>query len=378
MASAATKAVLTLGVFAIGAGLGVGLKQGWLPVELLAPPAGVLREDAPSGGIEAHAVTGTQADLAQQPEPDPSLLEPQGEPPVFVAETEHAPPLRKVVRVESQPAEVVRGAARSLPIEEDEEPPPSGIRQAQFEQPAPTVKPTAPASKDKGFAETLAAVEAHLEQDEWLAAHKELSRLYWAEPERRAEIMDRINHTAQAIFFSPQPHFIDPHVVSAGDRLQTIASQYKLSWEFVAQLNQIDPKRIRDGQKLKVIRGPFSAVVELNDFSMTVHLQGYYVKRYQVGIGKDGASPMGKHTVIDKVVNPQYTAPDGKVISGDDPANPLGERWINLGNSYGIHGTIEPDSIGKAASRGCIRLGDDDVVEVYNFLINGSEVVIRP
>jgi lipoprotein-anchoring transpeptidase ErfK/SrfK len=49
-----------------------------------------------------------------------------------------------------------------------------------------------------------------------------------------------------------------------------------------------------------------------------------------------------------------------------------------LGNSYGIHGTIEPGSIGKAASRGCIRLADADVIDVYDFLVKGSEVVIRP
>jgi lipoprotein-anchoring transpeptidase ErfK/SrfK len=55
----------------------------------------------------------------------------------------------------------------------------------------------------------------------------------------------------------------------------------------------------------------------------------------------------------------------------------LGERWIDLGESYGIHGTIEPDSIGKAASRGCIRMREKDVIEVYDFLVKGSEVVIR-
>ena len=53
------------------------------------------------------------------------------------------------------------------------------------------------------------------------------------------------------------------------------------------------------------------------------------------------------------------------------------QRWIDLGDSYGIHGTIDPDSIGKAASRGCIRLRDKDIVEVYDFLVKGSEVVIR-
>lgn len=365
MISTSTKATLTLCVFAIGAGLGFGLKQGWVPIELVAPPAGVVHEDEPtSKDIELTAAR--SVDLAGQSEPAAPLFEQQEEPSTSAAVVPEDRPRRLEIPVDDESPAVTTS-----------NPPRSRVQQAKYDEPAPVATPSAAPPQQKSLAETLAIVQTHLEHEEWLAAHKELSRLYWAEPERRDEIMDRINYTAQAIFFSPQPHFIQAHTVSAGDRLQTIASQYKLTWEYLAQLNQIDPKRIRDGQKLKVIRGPFSAVVELADYSLTVHLQGYYVKRYDVGIGKDGASPIGKHTVLDKVVNPQYTAPDGKVMSGDDPANPLGERWINLGGSYGIHGTIEPDSIGKAASRGCIRLGNDDVIEVYNFLTNGSEVVIR-
>ena len=76
--------------------------------------------------------------------------------------------------------------------------------------------------------------------------------------------------------------------------------------------------------------------------------------------------------------------PDGVTMERDDPNNPIGERWIGLddGNgkptSYGIHGTIDPSSIGKAHSRGCIRLRNEDVEEVYDFLGVGSEVVIQP
>lgn len=366
MWQASGKLLLTLCVFAIGAGLGIGLKQGWLPIELLPPPMGTIDSSDTTDEESPAPIARAGADFAQQSEPDPALIEPQGEPEFAAIEATTAPPRRLAL---PDPAPTASAASQ---------PPASGVQPAQFEQPAPTAKPVASPPDDPGVAATLIKVDAHLAREEWLAAHKELSRLYWAYPEQREEFIDRINQTAQAIFFSPQPHFVEPHVITAGDRLQTVASKYKLTWEYLAQLNQIDPKRIRDGQRLKVIRGPFAAVVELADYSMTVHLQGYFVKRYAVGVGKDGASPIGKHAVLNKVVNPQYTAPDGKVLSGDDPANPLGERWIDLGHSYGIHGTIEPDSIGRAASRGCIRLGNEDVIEVYNFLVNASEVVIRP
>ncbi|WP_397570301.1 L,D-transpeptidase family protein [Schlesneria sp. T3-172] len=228
-----------------------------------------------------------------------------------------------------------------------------------------------------GVSEQLAAAEEKLAAGEVLAAHRILSKLYWNHQELRPQLQEKIDAAAKSIFFDSQPHFIEPYVIQSGDRLEVIAKKYQLSWEYLAKLNRTEPRRIQIGQKLKVLKGPFAAVVELNRFELIVHLQGYYVKRYMVCTGKDNSSPVGKFTVLNKVVNPPYTGPDGKVIAADDPSNPLGERWIDLGDSYGIHGTIDPGSIGKAESRGCIRLGDEDVIEVYNFLVKGSEVVIR-
>jgi lipoprotein-anchoring transpeptidase ErfK/SrfK len=193
----------------------------------------------------------------------------------------------------------------------------------------------------------------------------------------RPVIADRITKTAVSIYFSPQPHYMEPYVVQSNDQLRLVADKYRVPYEYLAKLNRIDPRKIRPEQKLKVIKGPFSAVVDLSDFELTLHAHGYYVKKYSVGTGRDNATPIGKFTVLNKVYNPQYTDPDGKVIDSDDPANPLGDRWIDLGDSYGIHGTTDPNSIGKAESRGCIRMRNEDVEEVYDMLAKGSEVLIR-
>ena len=101
------------------------------------------------------------------------------------------------------------------------------------------------------------------------------------------------------------------------------------------------------------------------------------MRRYRIGIGKDDSTPIGKFKVIDKFVNPQYTDPEGQVIDADDSNNPLGEYWIGIGDGFGIHGTIDPDSVGRAESRGCIRMHNTDVEEVFGLLRTGSVVVIR-
>lgn len=241
---------------------------------------------------------------------------------------------------------------------------------SSFSQPASsTPSATEPAE--------LAEIDGLIAEHKLLAAHRLLSSIYWKQPQARPAIQSRIDEVARAIYFEPTEHFMPPHEIEPGDVLSRIARRYQVPWEYLVRLNRIDARRIRPGQKIKVIKGPFNALVDLSDFELTVYAHGYYVKKYTVGIGRDGGTPVGRFKVLDKVVNPQYTDPDGKVISGDDPANPLGERWMSIGNSYGIHGTIDPESIGKAESRGCVRMLSEDVAELYDLLTVGSEVIIQ-
>lgn len=345
-------------VFVAGAGLGFGWRQGWVPVEFLPPNTGVLDE------------------TATEREPNAVMpLIPVS--PVAMAQAESAPsnaaaPFPTDSAATNAVAVLDPSAAYHRHVE------PAGFKEPPREATATPTQAAPPVNATPSdFDAVVAQAEQLLSDGETLAGHKLLSKLYWSHRTRRPEIQDRLDETARQVFFDPQPHFIEPYVIQPGDRLDLIAADYHVSWEYLSALNRTDPRRIQAGRRLKVVKGPFAAVVELDDFMLTVHLAGYYVRRYPVGIGRDGSSPVGKLKVLNKVVNPSYTDPDGKVIDGDDPQNPLGERWIDLGNSYGIHGTIEPESIGRAASRGCIRMRDDDVISVYNFLVNGSEVAIR-
>lgn len=255
------------------------------------------------------------------------------------------------------------------------------VQAAGTEEPAPAEEPVvARADNDVPFEPVdFTEIDALLEQgtiEGDVAAHRLLSELYWQQPNTREQLYDRIDTTARRIYFQPQPHYMEAHLVRPGDALEAIAKEYDVTYSYLAQLNRVDPNRIRAGQKLKVIKGPFNAVVDLSDYELTVHCYGFYVYRFPVGIGKDGATPIGTFTVEDKVVNPPYYGPEG-AIAADDPANPIGERWISIGDGYGIHGTIDPDSIGRNESRGCIRMHNEDVATVYDLLTVGSEVVIQ-
>ncbi|MHC5181518.1 MAG: L,D-transpeptidase [Planctomycetota bacterium] len=151
------------------------------------------------------------------------------------------------------------------------------------------------------------------------------------------------------------------------------------------------PELLRADQRIKVIEGPFNVVVYKNNFTMDLYLQDKYIKTYRVGLGRiEYETPNGRWRVTSggKLIKPTWTDPDtGKTYVGDSPDYPLGSRWIAMegldGDAKGrtgfaIHGTKDPDSIGTRSSRGCIRLFNGDVLEVYNLLYGGiSEVLVK-
>jgi lipoprotein-anchoring transpeptidase ErfK/SrfK len=98
------------------------------------------------------------------------------------------------------------------------------------------------------------------------------------------------------------------------------------------------------------------------------------VKTYRVAIGRIGfETPAGLYEIQSKAVNPAWYVPKeawagdlaGKIIPPGDPENPLKARWMGFWDGAGIHGTAESDSIGSAASHGCIRMNVPDVIDLY-------------
>ena len=117
-------------------------------------------------------------------------------------------------------------------------------------------------------------------------------------------------------------------------------------------------------------------VVSLEDHKLALLEDGQVKKVYTVAVGKPSTpSPVGTFTIARRVKNPQYTH-DGHVVPAG-PNNPVGTRWMGLSiPGYGIHGTNEPNSIGKAASHGCIRMARKDLEELFPMVAVGDTVEI--
>jgi len=115
-------------------------------------------------------------------------------------------------------------------------------------------------------------------------------------------------------------------------------------------------------------------VVSLEDRKLALVEDGQVKKVYSVAVGKPSTpSPVGTFTIARRVANPTYHHNGKTVLPG--PGNPVGTRWMGLSkHGYGIHGTNEPKSIGKAASHGCIRMSRADLEEFYALVAVGDTV----
>jgi len=118
-------------------------------------------------------------------------------------------------------------------------------------------------------------------------------------------------------------------------------------------------------------------VVSLADRKLALIEDGRVVNLYDVAVGTPQTpSPTGDLRIINKVVQPAYYH-RGRVIR-PGKSNPLGPRWMGLSRpGYGIHGTNEPKSIGKAASHGCIRMRSADAEQLFKLVQVGDSVEIH-
>jgi lipoprotein-anchoring transpeptidase ErfK/SrfK len=173
------------------------------------------------------------------------------------------------------------------------------------------------------------------------------------------------------------------YVVQPGDVLEKIAKLNKTTVELLQKMNKIDGTRIYPGQKLLIPVAPFVLQVDKSARTLDLTMNGKLFKRYSVGLGVNGKTPVGKFQTVVHQTNPDWTQPGGGIIKFGDPRNILGTRWMSIQDAtrpdikgFGIHGTPLRDSIGSETSNGCVRMLNEDVEELYLLIPRGTEVVI--
>ena len=118
-------------------------------------------------------------------------------------------------------------------------------------------------------------------------------------------------------------------------------------------------------------------LVSIPDRKLALLEEGKVVKIYRVAVGSAASpSPSGEFAIVNRITDPTYYHPHVVIPAG--PQSPIGARWLGLNRKgYGIHGTNEPRSIGRAASHGCIRMSNGDIAQFFARVRVGDRVEIR-
>lgn len=164
--------------------------------------------------------------------------------------------------------------------------------------------------------------------------------------------------------------------VQKADSLSKLAKKFNTTIELISKTNNLKNHTIRLGQRLKITKAEFCVVVDKSQNILTLKSDGNILKTYRVSTGKNSSTPVGNFKITNKVVNPVWYT-QGAVVPPDSPDNILGSRWMGISKAgYGIHGTRDPQSIGRNVTAGCVRMDNTDVEELYSIVPEGTEVVI--
>ena len=168
---------------------------------------------------------------------------------------------------------------------------------------------------------------------------------------------------------------------------QPYAPQYQAQDEAPDQSAPMDPRFQRQIVSFQTREAPGTIVVDTPNTYLYLVLGNGQALRYGIGVGREGFTWAGVKPVARKAEWPDWYPPAEMIarqpylprVTLGGPGNPLGARALYLGTSeYRIHGTNDPTTIGKTVSSGCIRLTNEDIMDLYDRVQVGAKVVVLP
>lgn len=225
---------------------------------------------------------------------------------------------------------------------------------------------------DQAFNAAKAKVDAHECREALIA----LSAFYGdtrLSEEQRTSLHEWLDALAGKVIYSTEHWLAPAYEVRAGETLYDVAKKQRVPYLLLQKINSVrDPEVLVPGTRLKVVPGPFRAEVDLKAGEVTLFLGAMYAGRFVFTPGDEEVVP-GKYAVVDKQTKRAYYGPDG-TLAADDPKNPYGNVWIDLGHGQSIHGS--PASA-LPQTLGCIGLAPQDAEDLYGILSLNSQVIIR-
>ena len=255
----------------------------------------------------------------------------------------------------------------------------------------PTMSPPEPSSSASGesadrygsvlsdessdsFAAVWPEIQTALARQELAQAHEILSQWYGnpaLSPAESQQVETLLSQLAGTVVYSTEHQLEPPYIVRAGDTLPAIAEKYQVPWQLLAKINGIPAAdAVRQGQELKVIRGPFTAVIELGKQQLTLALGGRYAGRFPITAEPGADSREGQWVLEQKLASPTTGSIDRVLVLRSGSPLAVGET---ISITSGPAAPSGPTAVAPSA----IRLSAQDAEELADILSVGSRIMIR-
>lgn len=336
------------------------------PVPALPAPAAA----APAIASALPAPAAPTAPFAAVTEPTPPPHPIQS--PTYLTAESAPPPVAEPVAATPTDATARPDRLASLPVPQLPDTMPDAV-------PAPAaaaiVPPTsaAPSPSSAAFASAWADAHDKLAAGRYAEALTGLS-VWYDDPslglEESQRLEDLLGQLAGTVIYSQDDLLLPPHVVAPGETLQTIAMPLGVSWQLLAKINGVgDPGQLVPGERLKLLRGPFDAVVSVSRRRISMQLHGNYAGSFPVVVGRQ---------YLDRVGGSIPVATINRVDPNALPGGPAAARpSITLADGLVIEAADDPGAVADASPSSSLVVSPRDLAELVDILGPGSRILIR-
>jgi hypothetical protein len=352
-----------------------------LPNAVVAPPAAATAA-VPAGPPPAEAAAGpTYLSAAAAPPPVADLVgsdrpatPPLGQFAASAVATGAAAGLESPASLPAAPAATAAPSAPPLPAA------------SSTSAPFAAAGPVEPAGSAPAFASAWADAHDKLAAGRYAEALAVLSA--WHDDpslglEESQRLEDLLGQLAGTVVYSQQDLLLPPHVVAQGETLQSIAAPLAVPWQLLAKINGVaDPARLIQGEYLKVVRGPFDAVVSISRRRLSLRISGSYAGSFAVVVGRQVRDHVGTAVPILAVQSGgAATAAGGTVQAAwSQPAGPGSPavRSIALAGGLTIEAVADPANVTEDSVPGTsLVVSDRDLADLADILGPGSKLLLR-
>ena len=345
-------------------------------------PAAVDLPSAPSAAPIFASSTPTAPQPAAAVEPSPTYLQAQAAPPPSAAVPAAAVTSAAALSSATPPAPAsaaLPASAAALPAPAAAPAPPGAAATAAAPAaaiPAPSadgaVLPTARQAAADGspaFAAAWTDAQDKLAAGQYAEALSVLSVWYddpALAPDDSRRLDALLGQLAGTVIYSQQDFLLPAHVVGPGQTLHSIATPLQVPWQLLAKINGIpDPDQLIPGEHVKLVRGPFDAVVSVSRGRLSLQVSGHYAGSFPAVIGRAVADRVGASVaVVD-------------VRSTGAPGDPAARRTLVLADGMAIEAVDDPAAQTAGAVGSTVLIASRDFAELVDILGPGSHVLVR-